>query len=406
MKSSPALEKLAQTLSIITFIVMCWVAHRTFQVRTQCVNSSFISFVQMDGDRFENCTYESRLSLTGLIKNYPQHKLDDLRKLEVLGPLQGVLAAKAPRLAVEINTQDPRIFEIGRGFIRLGEDWLKDERQTQRALTMGLLKRDQPQNYASEFQLEVMADFLLMTTVGTEVHNHSLAEDVKFPTSAPSFKDYCKSPFRSLAHEEACKEQDPDSTDMQANVWGFRPLMAVALWRMFERAPLTQKMKTMQAIRVGELLPDFPLLKDSSLEGMVQWFEDSLQEQLAALKFKADEHEQYSFKRTMKELEVEAPTHWELTVDITNTPAWKDIVEQFRTWSHFHRQERTLVFTPEGAIAFPSGLPVAWGKQDISSQKHIMIACQWPKPEDVVNIQARHVYARQSCGKIDEIFWN
>src|ERR1019366_6618225 len=105
-------------------------------------------------------------------------------------------------------------------------------------------------------------------------------------------------------------------------------------------------------------------LRGPALESLVEWFQDSLQEHLTALRFAAGEHLTWAFKSTMKELEVETPTHWELTVDITNTPVWKDILQQFKTWSHFHRGERTLIFTPEGEVALPSGLPVAWGGAD------------------------------------------
>jgi hypothetical protein len=252
-----------------------------------------------------------------------------------------------------------------------------------------------------------MADFLMMTVLGHSAHNgHSLMDEVKFPTSAPSFKDYCKSPFRSLTHAAACALPEPDSVDMQANVWGFRPLLAVALARMFEKSSLTQKLATMEAIRRGDQMPAIESLRDTSIASMALWFQSTLREHLDSLRFENNDHIVWAFKSTLKELEVEAPTHWELTVDVTHTPAWRDIVEQFRVWSRYHRKERTLVFTPEGALAFPSGLPVAWGEADIQSQKHVMIACQWPKPEDAVSVAARHVFARQSCGKVDDIFWN
>lgn len=386
---------------------MCWVAHRTLQVRTQCVSSSFISFVQIGKERVENCLYVSRLSLDQLLHGIPTAQLDFVRKLEVLEPLTGLFPGVHPRLAVEVSLDEPHLFELGRGFVRLGYEWFHDPLQTERALIMGVLKREQPHNYGNRFQLEVMTDFLMMSVMAQkEWQDHSVLTDIKFPTSAPSFVDYCKSPFRSLAHYDSCLVQTPDSVDMQANVWGFRPLLAVALWRVFEKSSLAQKMKTIQAIRFGEPLPGLNSVHDTSVESLVLWFQDAVQSNMAALHFTASEQIDWAFKRTMKELEVEAPIHWELTVDITNTPAWKEILAQFKTWSRFHQNERTLIFTPEGAMAFPSGLPVAWGKADIQTQKHVMIACRWPKADQVVSVTARHVYARQSCGKVEDIFWN
>jgi len=59
-----------------------------------------------------------------------------VRALEVLEPLTGIFPTVRPRLAVEVSNDDPHAFELGRGFVRLGKDWLKDERQTERALIM------------------------------------------------------------------------------------------------------------------------------------------------------------------------------------------------------------------------------------------------------------------------------
>src|SRR4051812_36402331 len=130
MFSSKTIEKLAQALSVITFVLMCWVVHRTLQVRTQCVNSSFISFVQIGTERFENCVFESRLSLGQLTRKVSRENLDQLRALEVMEPLSGLFPVLRPRLAVELNQQNPRFFELGNGYIRLGKEWLNDTHET------------------------------------------------------------------------------------------------------------------------------------------------------------------------------------------------------------------------------------------------------------------------------------
>ncbi len=391
-------------LTIFSFVLMCWVVHRTLLPRAQCVNSSFVSFVQIGSTRIDNCLYESRLSLNSWLHPVPAETMRLVRRLEVLEPLTALFPETRPRVAVEVRQDELRMFEIGRGFIRLGQEWLKEPLQTQRALIMGLLKRDQPQNYSEPFQLEVMTDFLLMSVLSEyNWQDHSVRDDIKFSTSAPAFVNYCKSPFRSLAHYESCALERPDSVDLQANVWGLRPLLAVALWRVFDQATVAEKFKAMQAIRFGHPLPPIAALHESSLAKTVTWMHDTLDEQLRALHFQSTED---AIRRAFKELEIEAPTHWELTVDLTNTPAWKEILKQFTTWSRIRHGERTLVFTPEGAVALPSGLPVAWETSEIQSQKHILIACEWPKPEETILITARHFFARQSCAKVDEVFWN
>lgn len=93
-------------------------------------------------------------------------------------------------------------------------------------------------------------------------------------------------------------------------------------------------------------------------------------------------------------------------MDITHTPAWREIFEQMKSRSQFVRGERILVFTPEGARALPSDLAMSWPVEEVKSQKHVMIACHWPSPDQAPHIQARHIYARQSCAKLEEAFWD
>jgi hypothetical protein len=407
LKSTRAVEKLAQGLAIFSFVSICWVTHRVLQERTQCVSSSFLSFVQIGGVRVDNCRFESRLSLHQIFRPVPQESAQMVRALEVLEPLEDVLLMTSPRLAVEINLEAPHIFEIGRGYLRLGREWLNDGLQTRRALIMGVLKNHQPDVYANAFQLEVMTDFLLTSVLDADGwKGHSLRGEVKFPTSSPSFEQYCKSPFRSLAHGEYCALNAPAAADTQAGVWGFRPLLAAGLVRLFDKASIKDKLNVLEAIRAGRALPPLPTLSDDTIESQAHWLERALREQTAALGFSNSEAGEFALKQTLRELDVSTPTRWELTVDITNTPAWKDVLEQFRKWTKLRPRDRVLVFTPEGAIALPADLPVAWAPAEIQSQKHVLIACHWPKAADILPVTARHMFARQLCGKVDQVFWN
>jgi hypothetical protein len=402
LKNSKSFEIAAQILAIASFAGMAWVASRTLQIRTQCLSSSFIAFVQIGGERVENCRYESRLSLRNWTNPLTAEQTGILRRLEVLEPLTGIFPNARPRLAVEINSEQPRLFQLGRGWVRLGREWLDDPTETRRALIMTVLKRERPETFEADFELELTADFLLLSVMG----GHSLASEVKLPTSAPSFQEYCKSPLRSLAHFEVCSGEESELADRQANAWGFRPLLAAALARMYAKAGLKTKLAVLRVVRLGTVVPSRDPAPDARLATLIPWFEQSLRDHMSALHFPAGETTERNFKSTMRELDVESPIHWELTVDITNTPAWKEILTQFKSWSQFHPRERTLVFTPEGAVAFPSGLPVAWSPDEIQSQTHVLIACEWPKPDEAVSVNAQHVFARQSCGKVDQIFWN
>lgn len=410
MKSKKA-ELLIQGLTILSFVTMCWVAKRALEERIGCVNSAFLSFVQIDGKRLGNCMFENRLSFERVHKPVTAAEQKILNSLDVLEPLKAFLGGMRIRLAVDITGEHPDLFELGKGYVRIGKNWMKEPMQVRRALVMGVLRTEFPATYTNQFQLEVITDFLLLSVFNSDdwrdenQNSFSLKRDMKFSTITPAFDQYCLSPFRSLSHRGVCSlENGPHEDDLQSHVWGIRPLLATALFRVYDKLSIKAKMRIMNSLRTGQPLPSVADLPDVSAEALVHWFQKVLNDHLIALKPGVDFSRQV--KRTMKELEVEAPTHWELTVDLTNTPAWREILEQMRRRSEIVKGERILIFTPEGARALPSGLPVAWAADEISSQKHVLIACEWPRPEDTVHIRARHMFAQQSCDKLARPFWD
>ena len=223
---------------------------------------------------------------------------------------------------------------------------------------------------------------------------------------AASFAEYCRSPFRSIAHRTVCEMPNPEAMDMQANVWGTRPLLSAAIWRVYSKLSLKQRLQVQKNIREGVHWPEVSTLRDQSVVGLILWFDRTLHQHLQAMGIKGAEDARLAIKQTMKELQVEAPTSWELTVDLKNTPAWKEVLAQLKEWSRLRKTERTLVFTPQGNLALPAGLPVTWAAPDIKSQKHVMIACHWPKPADTLSVVARHFFAQQNCGKLTQAFWH
>lgn len=413
LKSVGAIENLARGLTVCSFVLLCWLLHRAVQPRPQCVNSAMLRVVHIDGRRMDNCLFESRITFKHNLDPVPEDSLRTVRLLESFTELDRVFPAAAPFLTLEISSTEPRAFEAGRGYLRLGQDWLSDRQQTERALMMAIVKTRFPGRYQTQFQIEMITDFLLMSAGSDEQwldestgKSYSLLSDAKFPTTPVSFAEYCRSPFRSLAHRSVCNVSETAQEDRQADAWGVRPLLSAALWRVFDKLPLKEKLRVTEKVRAGVDWPQLTELPDKSGAGLVLWFQSTLSEHLLALGVPQSEDTKWAVKRTMKELEVEAPTHWELTVDLKNTPAWKEIVSQLRERSKYRGNERTLIFTPAGAVALPSGLPVSWNTPDIQSQKHVMIACHWPKTRSVASVSARHFFAHQSCGKLTEVFWD
>lgn len=397
------MERFAKGLTVFTFVLMCWVLHRTVQVRTDCVNSSFIHSVLVDGEKVYNCRFESRLNLKPLIQPLRHATRAKLRELELAEELTPVFGTPQPRLMIEVVDSPPNAFELTKRHLRLGQAWLSDQRQVRRALVMGVLKSEAPLTFASEFELEVAADFLALALFPLHDWSRSLLEDVRFPTVAAGFDYYCKSPLRSLAHHGACTSGNPADSGLYTSVWSYRALLAAGLWRVYDKATIREKLRAIQRLRLGKPLPLVPAPYEESGTTLAVWFTEALKSQLEALGL---ERNVLALKRTLKELQVEAPTHWELTVDITQTPAWREILEQLRKRSSFRPKERMLVFTPQGAVAFPSGFPVRWAALDIATQKHVMIACEWPAADQAVHVQARQVFAQHSCEKLNRAFWD
>lgn len=358
-----------------------------------------------------NCAFESRLSFKNGFET--ETELAIARTLETTDAVSAVFPDARPFLEVGVDTKDLFRFEMNPGRLELGYGWLRDGNQTRRAVLMALLKTRYPYHYGNQFQLEMVTDFLLMSILGESNwtdeatgKKYSLIHDVKFPTMAASFAEYCRSPFRSLAHRMVCNMPDPESMDPQAGVWGSRPLLSSAMWRVYDKLSLGQRLKVQKNIREGVIWPQISDLVDGSAAGQMLWFNRTLHDHMKAMGVEENQDTIAAFKRTMKELQVEAPTHWELTVDLKNTPAWKEILNQLKDRARFRKNERTLVFTPQGNLALPAGLPVLWRVPEISSQKHVMIACRWPKPAETLAIVARHFFAQQNCGKLTQVFWD
>lgn len=401
-----------RVLTVFSFILICWVSNRALKVRQDCLNSSWIAYTRIDGKRVENCRFQSRLSLNIFTSQLTIQDAEDLRSLERAEPAYDLFENLRPDLAINLNHSSPNAFQLVQGGLDLGSNWLKDPVQLRRALMMAILKEQPAYSQSSQFQLEVLSDFLILTLHGDENwegdagQSYSLAKDARFATAAANFIQYCRSPFRSLAHYSICEKSRDGDSDGDGQAWGFRALLSSALWRTYEKLGLSEKLVVLAKVRSGVKLPIMDLPRSANVENLVDWFALMFKEDAQALGMTQAQEGPLAVRRVLKELDVEAPTHWELTVDLTHTPAWREIVEQLKTRSQYRKQERALIFTPEGEVALPSGLSVDWTVADIQSQKHVMVACQWPQPEDALKIQARQMFVRQTCDKLKGAFWD
>ena len=401
------LERLVRGLSVFTFVLLSWTIHRATRPRESCVSSNFIRAILIQNQRVDNCAVESRLRLGG--PDLSRENLARLRALEIDGALTEWFAPDS-RLVIEVSEKDPRAFDLYRGALRIGAAWVDEGLQVRRALVMALLRAQPNFAEASHFQIETLADFITLTAFGNarwrdrRGREHDFARDVRLATAAPSFQAYCQSPLRSLAHQKACRANA--APDAQGAVWGLRPTLAAGLARTYAGLSLAQKMKVHAAVRAGATLPKMTSPAGDAVEDLVEWFTRTLRAHAGALQMLTNADGARAMARALIQLDVTAPLHWEVTFDLRHTPRWREIAAQLTTRAKFRPRERALVFTPEGAIALPSGLPVAWAGRDVQSQKHVIVACHFPAPDRAVGIRADQVFARQTCGTLSNSFWD
>ena len=345
-------ELWTRVLSVASFVIACWSAERAFSVRQDCLHSSFLAYVQIEGRRIENCRNVSHLQTAP----EPLNRLQSLvvRELEDLEALTAVFRPSSPRLEMILPTA-----------------WMELERAKRRQLLVGTILKNQNNNtYRSDADVALISEFL------------SLALIERPSEGTPKF-------YAALPNEKS-----------------LRPLIAHALWRAYDLHSLRGKFEVLGRVTDGSPLPSTPALHDSGVESAVVWFQSVASGAATALGLASSQEGIDALKRALREMDVLAPTRWELTVDLTHTPAWREIVDQLSQRSQLRKKERVLIFTPEGELALPAGTQVNWRPRDVRSQKHVLIACQWPAPGRAVPIEAREIYPEKSCTKLNRVFWD
>ena len=396
--SEATLERIVQVLTLLSFALSCWTLNRALRPRETCVTSPFIRLVIIEGQRVNNCAFESRLQVGA--PRLSRDAVRRLRRLEDTAPFERWFA-REPRVLIEVDEAHPRAFDLYAGSVRLGAAWIDEGQQLPRALAMTFLRANRRYAELSPFTTETLADFV--TLASHAAANPAGAE--QFVTAAPSLAAYCASPVRSLAHERAC--QGPAAAnDHAASVWGFRPILAGALVRTFDGLPLTDKLRVIARVRDGVALPIVEAPSATSVGALAQWLAGTTRAHAGALQMLNGRSADQSLRTALAALDVAAPTHWELTFDLRHTPKWREITGQLRARSKYRRAERALIFTPEGEVALPSGLAAHWSARDVESKKHVMIACPLPTARAAVGVRAERFFARQTCGTLRGSFWD
>ncbi len=400
VRASDRFEALVRALSVLTFILMAWVGHRVLSDRPSCVHSSGIRSVTIEGRKVFNCQLESRLDLEPLLNPLRPHIQKKLRAIEALEPLSP-FSGRWSQLNIEIVDNDPRAFSQEYNQLKIGSDWLNQPDVLLRAFNQVYLTLHT--HNSNLIQTQVLADFLRFWLQPKET-------DVMRMASTPlALNDACLGDYRSVQLEQLCGSRilaslQPRSPKLYGSI-GVWPLLSYALAQVVRTLPLSQREQVLQNVWASNEWPVLKPPQSAKAQDVAEWLESSVDLYLTSLGVKETPQRLAAFKSTMKNIGVEAPLRWELTVDLRHTPKWTEILDQLKKWSQFRLSQRTLVFTPNGEVALPSGTRVAWAATDIRSQKHVMVACHWPAAQEAIPIEARQFFAHQSCDRLNQPFW-
>jgi hypothetical protein len=419
-------QSLAHGLSLATFFLFCWVIFRGLEVRTHCLNSHLVRSLRLPSTadapevKIDNCALESRLSLTGRFQRLSREQQQTKLQIEELDGLSDLFRAQVLSLDIEISEQPFRVLVQSSGvLLQIPSAFMKSSSAFKRAAILALLKLRQPLLYEDHFHQEILADLLELAQFGVQPK----WSNVKLHNVPLSPREYCRSAWRSLYHSQACEQNDHQSLQEVAGLWGLRPLLSIAVWKVLtDDGTLKDRWQITQAILGGVVLPSMnaPALDPAML---AQWLRQHV-EQIALVlgnssgtavataadtETKADADADADvdadadakaadrLARVFKRLDVESPVRWELTVDLQHMPDWRGVLNQLIKRAAYRPQERVLVFTPEGEVALPANVPVAWRPEQIRSQKHLLLACHWPEPARVLSIESRVFKAHQAC---------
>jgi hypothetical protein len=403
-----------RALAVMSFVSLCWVLSRSVDERPLCLHSEFVAELVNSGDSFDNCRAESRLSLNNLAHTPTQESINLARRLDTLDSLSSVWPKPLPAIHVVIDTDEPFLFEMSQGQVRVGAAIAQAQGQLERAIVLSLLNSHFSPLTRTAFENEVTADFLLMNVLGIrELQDPSTGEivsfdkNVSFAFSERSLDEYCNSFWRSLSHFMICSIQNPGFRAHDISSWGSRPLVAKILSDFYDQLGMSQKVQLISGLFESKALASVTTLKDSSSQSLALWTVEQARSILTGWGFSPDDASvKFPFQRALVLSRVFQPTQWDYTVEFKNTPEWESLWLSLKQWSQAHPDLNILVWSPIGIHAFPEGNAVRWAASDVKTQKHFLIACKWPQAKDAIAIEARHFVALQVCDKSQSPKWN
>lgn len=394
-------EALAQALSVLTFLLLAWIGQRLLSERSDCVHSAAIRTVTIEGRRILNCQRVSRLDLDPLLSPLRPHVRKKLRAIEALEPLSP-FSGRWNQLNVEIVKGDLQIFSLDRNHLKIGDEWLRYPDPILRAMNQVYLSVNTENS--NLVQTQVLADFLRFWL------RPKADDEMRLGMAPMGFSEACKGSHRTVHLEQLCASRTVASISKRSpevlttiGVWSF---LSFALADVVRSLPFRdQQIVLTQVWSEESKWPAMDPPESNHVEAITTWLESALNSYLDAFGVSQSIERLYALKGSMAKLDISAPLKWELTIDLRHTPAWSEILEQLKSWSRFRGGQRTLVFTPKGEVALPSGHNVSWRSDEIRSQKHVMVACHWPKPEQALTVESRQFFAEQSCGRLSTPFW-
>jgi hypothetical protein len=186
---------------------------------------------------FEVAMREHALFLTGIL-----HELSTFHNsISLIGGL-------AHPVEVVVNFEEPDRYLVTETRVELGQKWLEQGGQLQKALTKSwVLQMARADVSGSLLRTEVASDLLWAMLSGNfDLEKLDLPQVSHWMLFASSFATNCKSAWSSLELNALCNGQDVASSDAIQSI-GFRPLLDAMVWDVYNQLPMFKRIEFIRA---------------------------------------------------------------------------------------------------------------------------------------------------------------
>lgn len=372
-------------ISLIVFVGALVLLQRISDSDRVCLQWDGIRELTYRGEKVAACSSTDRLNRAKVSKRLKRWVL----RLNRLARLNW-LANSHRSIKVEVTSAE----RAQQNSVPIDPSLADQANHFERTVVLAWLEHNWPEQV--EFTREVMADLLSWSLLGDRQWSEpstgepvAFNERMKFTLMPRSFHNYCQSPFRSAGDFEFCTEGAPD--EMQAEL-GLRPLVAWTIWNYMRELPASE-----QVAFFASLMSNHNRVAVPEAAGDLQiWTRQVVQMYLLQWSTGRDINASI-LKKQLYRAELSEPVIFDVTIQLAEADLNDETFESLKKWVGRSKQKRILFVSGKQKVVLPENLPVDLEKNEIQSQHYVLLACSWPRIQNVLQIKSRLLYAVKVC---------